>query len=207
MYRAIFFDLDDTLFDRAAAFRRWVQRHLGDVSPVDLAWLVGLDARGRRSRLLFAAGVIEKFEIARTVTDLAAAFPRELAAHVEPEANVRDVVARLAIDRRVAIVSNGGSAQRDKLERAGLADLLPMVFISGELGVAKPKPEIFERALAWSELAASECLFVGDDPVNDLAPAAALGMGTVWRTREEWPVGMAAPQFTIDSIDELEACA
>ena len=131
----------------------------------------------------------------------------ELAAYVEPEPGVPAVVARLAADRRVAIVSNGGAAQRDKLERAGLADLVPTMFISGELGVAKPAPAMLECALAWSELAPAECLFVGDDPMTDLVPAAALGMGTAWRTRDHWPQGVAAPQFTIESLDELEAWA
>jgi putative hydrolase of the HAD superfamily len=207
VFRGIFFDLDDTLFDRAAAFRRWVAAHVGVVEPAELAWLVALDDRGRRARLVFAAGVVETFGVHRLVTELAAAFPAELAMHVEPEPGAVAAIARLAVDRRVAIVSNGGAAQRDKLARAGLVDVVPAVFISGELGIAKPSPAIFERVLAWSELPAGECLFVGDDPINDLAPAAALGMATAWRTRDAWPVELAAPHYTISAIAELEACA
>jgi len=206
VFRGIFFDLDDTLFDRTAALRRWVARHVGALDAAQLAWLIALDDRGRRPRLHFAAGLVERFGLQRTVTELAASFPAELATHVEPEPGVHDVIARLAEHRRVAIVTNGGAAQRDKLERAGLADVVSAVFVSGELGVAKPAPEIFERALAWSELPADECLFVGDDPRNDIAPAAALGMGTAWRTPktcDPWPVELARPQFTITSIAEL----
>jgi HAD superfamily hydrolase (TIGR01509 family) len=207
VFRGIFFDLDDTLFDRTAALCRWVDTHVGALDAAERSWVIALDDRGRRPRLHFAAGLVARFGIKRTVTELAAAFPAELAEHVEPEPGVHDVIARLAEHRRVAIVTNGGAAQRDKLARAGLADLVPTVFVSGELGVAKPAAAIFERVLAWSELSAGECLFVGDDPLNDIAPAAALGMGTAWRTRELWPIELACPQYTIRSIGELETWA
>ena len=69
------------------------------------------------------------------------------------------------------------------------------------------RARIFERALRWSEYDASACLFVGDDPVNDLVPAAALGMATAWRARETWPVELAPPQFTLYALAELEAIA
>ncbi len=203
LYRVIFFDLDDTLFDRTVALRGWVTSHLGSLDAEALAWIFALDDRGRRPRLHFAAGVIERFGLHRTVCELASAFPAELAHHVEPETGVRETVERLARDRRVAIVTNGGAAQRDKLQRAGLADVVEQVFISGELGIAKPAPGIFERALAWSEAAPGECLFVGDDPINDIAPAAALGMATAWLPRGPW-VGSEPPRLTIHSIPELE---
>jgi HAD superfamily hydrolase (TIGR01509 family) len=210
MYRAIFFDLDDTLFDRAAALRRWVARHVGNLDSADLAWVIDLDDRGRRPRLHFAAAIVERFRIQRTVTELAAAFPAELAVQVEPEVGARETIVRLAADRRVAVVTNGGPAQRDKLARAGLADVLETVFVSGELGMAKPAPAIFERALAWSALEPAECLFVGDDPIHDIAPAAALGMATAWRVPSVggvWPAELASPRFAIRSIAELEAHA
>jgi HAD superfamily hydrolase (TIGR01549 family) len=210
VFRGIFFDLDDTLFDRTAALRRWVARHVGALDAAELAWVIELDDRGRQPRLVFAAGIVERYGLQRTVTELASAFPGELAAQVEPEPGVGDVLARLASRCRVAIVTNGGASQRDKLARAGLAGLVSTVFVSGELGIAKPAPEIFERALAWSELPPGECLFVGDDPKHD---TAALGMATAWRTRdvparvEAWPPGLASPRFTIRTIAELETCA
>ena len=208
-FRGIFFDLDDTLFDRTAALTRWVTSQVGALDGDDLAFVIELDDRGRRPRLHFAAGIVARFGLQRTVTELAAAFPCELAAQVEPELGVRDVVTRLAEQRRVAIVTNGGASQRDKLARAGLADVVETVFVSGELGIAKPAAAIFERALAWSELAPNECLFVGDDAENDIVPAAALGMATAWRGRrsDAWPSAFAQPRFTIRSIGELEACA
>ena len=135
MVRAILFDLDDTLFDRTAALKRWAVAQVGDLDAETFAWVIELDQRGRRPRLHFAAGMIERFGIQRTVAELAAAFPTELAARVEPEPGVRPAIERLAIQARIAIVTNGGAAQRDKLARAGLAHVIRDVFVSSELGV------------------------------------------------------------------------
>ena len=45
-----------------------------------------------------------------------------------------------------------------------------------EVGISKPAPAIFERALALAECAPEQALHIGDDPVCDIAPASALGM-------------------------------
>jgi putative hydrolase of the HAD superfamily len=202
--RAILFDLDDTLFDRKAALRRWVTTQLGAVDAEAFDWIVDLDQRGRRPRLHFAAGMVERFGVHRTVAELAAAFPCELAMQVQPDPGVRAHVERLAAQARVAVVTNGGAAQRDKLAHAGLADVLRDVFVSSELGVAKPARAIFEQALAWTGVAATECMFVGDDPLVDLVPAAALGMATAWLPRGPWPAtAIMAPTYTIASIGAL----
>ena len=209
MFRAVFLDLDDTLFDRTAAVRRWAASMLPELDEADERWLLESDARGRRSRLDFATDLVARFELPTRADVLASAFPLQLASHVEREAGVREQIARLAIQTRVAIVTNGsGAAQRMKLRRLGLDQLVHAVFISGELGIAKPDPEIFQRALRWSGQAAADCVFVGDDPVNDIAPAAALGFATAWRERDAWPSELATPTHRLASIAALEqVCA
>jgi len=209
MFRAVFLDLDDTLFDRTAAVQRWAATMLPELGEADERWLLESDARGRRSRLDFATDLVARFELTMRPDVLASAFALQLAAHVEREAGVREQIARLAIQTRVAIVTNGsGAAQRMKLRRLGLDQLVHAVFISGELGIAKPDPEIFQRALRWSGQAAVDCVFVGDDPVNDIAPAAALGFATAWRERDAWPSELPPPTHRLASLAALEqVCA
>jgi HAD superfamily hydrolase (TIGR01509 family) len=209
VFAAVFLDLDDTLFDRGAAFVRYARTYLEEDDPDELAWLAAADRRGVRSRLDFARDVIERRGMPWEPGDYADAFSLALAGCVEPEPGVREAVVELARRARVAVVTNGGSApQRAKLERIGLSDVVHAVFVSEEIGVAKPSRAIFERALAWSERAAGECMFVGDDPWLDVAPAAALGMTTAWRARGAWPAGVAPAHYTIRSIDEVVAlCA
>jgi FMN phosphatase YigB (HAD superfamily) len=57
MFRAVFLDLDDTLFDRTAAVRRWAATMLPEFGEADERWLLECDARGRRARLDFGPGV------------------------------------------------------------------------------------------------------------------------------------------------------
>ena len=168
MFRTVFFDLDDTLFDRGAALAR-------------------LDDRARS-----LAGEAFALEVARCV---------------EPEPGVRAAVVALAHERRVAVVTNGGArAQRAKLARIGLDDVVHAVFVSAELGVEKPARALFEHALAWAGCAPGECLFVGDDPARDIVPAAALGMATAWRVRAAaWPSELPRARFEVRAIAEIAA--
>jgi putative hydrolase of the HAD superfamily len=201
-YRALLIDLDDTLFDRTAALRAWACAELGRPLAAD-EWqrLVESDGRGHRSREAFA---VDLQELGITVDP--ARFGHLLADHVTPEPGVLETMTALARTRRIAIVTNGGTAQRAKLALLGLERVVHAVFVSGEVGQAKPALGIFERALRWTELAAADVLFVGDDPVIDLAPAASLGMATAWRLRgHAWPHELAPPTHRIESITELAA--
>ncbi len=207
MFRGLLLDLDDTLFDRGAAFDAWsdgvAMLQLGRLlEPAEREALRAFDRRGHRARARFA----EDARLLGIQVD-AAQFPFQLAEHVVPEAGVVDTIAELARTRRVAIVTNGGAAQRLKLQRIGLDKVVRTVIVSEELGIAKPDARIFQHALKWSEVAAPEVLFVGDEPVIDLAPAASLGMATAWRARGEWPLELAPPSFQIASIDQLRGIA
>lgn len=198
--RALLLDLDDTLFDRGAAFRAWLASRLGRApGPGELEAWIELDQRGHRPREELAADAAPlgvEIDPER--------FPFELAEHVRPEPGAREALVRLAARMRIAIVTNGGAAQRDKLARLGLADVVHEVFVSSELASAKPASAIFEHALEWTAAAPHDVLFVGDDPIVDLAPAAAHGMVTAWRVRGDWPRWLAPPAYEIQSVAALE---
>jgi putative hydrolase of the HAD superfamily len=205
VFRGVLFDLDDTLFDRRAALERWARSRLG-ADATEIAALVALDDEARLPRTAFAAEVLARFDLDGSREQLAESFPDQLACHVEPEPGIPDLLDALARTRRIAIVSNGGAkSQREKLRRADPGGAVTAVFISGEQGASKPDSTLFERALAWAELPAHECIFVGNDPELDLAPAMRLGLATCWRDRGRlrWPAGCAAPDFVARSVVEL----
>ena len=207
MFRGLLLDLDDTLYDRSAAFASWADHVAGAqlgraLATSELIALRGFDGRGHRPRAAFAGDARSLGLIVDPDR-----FPFELAEHVEPEPLARETLEDLARTRRIAIVTNGGGAQRVKLARLGI-DWIATVFVSGELGVAKPEPEMFARALRWIALPETEVVFVGDHPEIDLMPAAALGMTTVWRVRGEWSAGAPPADYRIERIAELaEICA
>lgn len=80
------------------------------------------------------------------------------------------------------IITNGDSrTQRPKLSQLGLDDgSFNEIFVSGEHGIWKPDPRIFELALAATGTSASESLMIGDNPYTDIAGANASGMLSLW---------------------------
>ena len=73
---------------------------------------------------------------------------------------------------RTALLSNSWG---DQYMRQGWDDLFDVVVISGEVGMRKPEPEIFEFTLEKLGLRADQCVFV-DDHARNIAAAASLGI-------------------------------
>ncbi len=54
-----------------------------------------------------------------------------------------------------------------------------------DVGAPKPKPDLFLAALAHFQCQPAEMVYVGDDPILDVAAASSLGIHTVWKTTVE----------------------
>ena len=65
-----------------------------------------------------------------------------------------------------------------RIDAFSLATIFPVFFSSCWLGVRKPTQEIYTRALGMSQAYPSRTLFI-DDRVQNLTPAASLGMKTI----------------------------
>jgi putative hydrolase of the HAD superfamily len=87
---------------------------------------------------------------------------------------------------RTGLISNSWGTRR--YDRAQLSELFDGVVISGEVGIRKPAPEIYELGAEAIGVPPSSCVYVDDLPFN-LAPAAELGMATVHHTSSEQTVG------------------
>jgi putative hydrolase of the HAD superfamily len=77
---------------------------------------------------------------------------------------------------RLVCVSNWDVSLSEVLERCGLGGSLDGVVTSADTGVRKPDPAIFAPALELAGCAATEALYVGDTPTDDLAAARAAGV-------------------------------
>jgi putative hydrolase of the HAD superfamily len=113
-------------------------------------------------------------------------------------------LAATAARARVAVLSNGDQAQQEaKLRRTGLAGLVPDVFTSGGLGVAKPDPAAFRAACDRLGVPPGRAAYVGDRADVDAVAATAAGLRGVWVNR----LGEAAPSgvAVIGSLAELPA--
>jgi putative hydrolase of the HAD superfamily len=80
---------------------------------------------------------------------------------------------------KLGVVSNFEPWLEEVLALQGIADRFAAVAISGTLGVAKPDPEIFKAALAEAGADPAATVHVGDQLVNDVAAARAVGITPV----------------------------
>jgi epoxide hydrolase-like predicted phosphatase len=80
---------------------------------------------------------------------------------------------------RTGLVSNSWGTRR--YDRRLLDELFDGLVISGEEGMRKPAPEIYELGAERIGLPPAQCVFVDDLPFN-LEPASELGMATVHHT-------------------------
>lgn len=112
-------------------------------------------------------------------------------------------------DLRLGVITEGLAVkQAEKIHRLRLAEYFDptAIFISDEIGISKPNPKLYLRALDNLGLTAGEVLYVGDNPLKDIDPANRVGMKTVrvcrggkYSTIE----GETEPHHSISSFGEL----
>ena len=108
---------------------------------------------------------------------------------------------------RLAIVANQPAPRSEELRALGVsADVIAM---SEEMGVAKPELAFFSRALElMGGPAPADVAYVGDRVDNDVLPAMAAGLRSVWLRRGPWGIIQRLPEgerpaLVVDSLDEL----
>lgn len=71
--------------------------------------------------------------------------------------------------------------QAEKLVRMRINQYLSAnsLFISNQIGISKPNPKIYQRACSDLNLRPSETMYVGDNPIHDVDPPNSIGMITV----------------------------
>jgi FMN phosphatase YigB (HAD superfamily) len=199
-------DLDDTLIDRRAGFRRWAETFCTEHGlENEVPWLERLDGFGYTPREEFHAAVRERFRLAKTVDQLAAAYDRDYPGFtVPPGALCIALLRRLrAAGWRIGVVTNGRALQVRKLRVAGLAELVDACCVSEVEGSRKPEPAIFLRAAELCGASIAGGWMAGDNPDADMRGAHALGLQTIWfRLGRDWVQPDFEPTLVVDSLEE-----
>jgi 2-haloalkanoic acid dehalogenase type II len=117
--------------------------------------------------------------------------------------DVRPALERLAGEYRLFAISNGNA----NLRAIGLDRYFEATLAAREAGMLKPDPRIFEIVLQRAGLHARDAAHVGDDPHADVEGARAAGVLPVWLNRAgvAWPRETPAPAVAIASLHELPA--
>lgn len=85
---------------------------------------------------------------------------------------------------RLALITNGASdSQRGKLRALAIERRFDAIVISGEIGLAKPDPSVFDVALDKLAVPPGHAWHVGDNLATDVAGAKAAGLTAVWLNR------------------------
>ncbi len=83
------------------------------------------------------------------------------------------------------LISNGDTSnQRWKLSKENLTQYFDPVIISGEVGVSKPEPRIFEIALEKAGAQKETSWYIGDSMVHDIEPSLKLGLNVIYLNRK-----------------------
>ena len=90
--------------------------------------------------------------------------------------------ARELLDRfRLEIITNGiARVQRERFASTDTIKYFDHIFISEEIGWAKPDPRFFERVLESLSASPEECLVIGDSDSSDMKGAINSGIDSVF---------------------------
>lgn len=158
--------IDETSF--ATVMRDWMARDAELGSPVHR--LETGELTGPEFELEFAA----RLATTSGGTVVAEGLLARMFAGMRPDPAMFALVAELRGLVKVAVLSNSWANTYPD----NLAELVDAVVISGEVGLRKPDPKIYQLILDQLGLPARSCVFVDDAPVNTEA-AAALGMTAI----------------------------
>ena len=217
----LFFDIDGTLLDHKRAERRAAaalqQRHAGIFPEApDIFTRRWHEASERHLRRHYAgelsfqgqrrARVKDLFAHARELSDDEAddIFRVYLQLYEEnwslfPDAG--ECLSRLG-NEPLGIISNGDSMQqRRKLQAVGILERFAVVVVSNDLGISKPKRDIFDAACRTAGRRPEECIYVGDDLEADVRGSVNAGWRCIWLNRDGSQKSVAVSE--ISSLQQL----
>lgn len=116
---------------------------------------------------------------------LATIFRAERCASQELFPETETVLHELHSTYKLGLLTNGApDLQREKIKRSGLAHHFDAIVVSGEVGVGKPHPAVFNAVLKQLAVPAHTTLMVGDSLERDILGASQSGLKGIWINRQ-----------------------
>lgn len=201
--RWVCLDVGETLIDETRIWSTWAD----ELRVPRLTFLAALGAvieRGGEHRDVFGVFGVEDWQLRMASVEGAyGGFRQE---DLYPDA-LRALGGLREAGYRLAIVANQPAARTDELRAIGVD--AEVVAMSEAMGVSKPAPAFFARALELMGSPSPDAVaYVGDRIDNDVRPATRAGMRAVWLRRGPWGVIQRigegrSPALTVGSLDEL----
>ncbi len=77
---------------------------------------------------------------------------------------------------KLGIITNRQTSISGELDKLALTKFFPHVIVSGQVGVQKPDPAIFQHAISIADCAVENCVYVGDNYFADVIGARNAGI-------------------------------
>ncbi len=166
----LFFDMGSTLIDETICYERRL-RHIADFAGIEYekiyAQALELYKNNKKGDLeLFKLHNVEKLKWNSEYERL--------------YADTEKCLRILSEKYNIGIIANQNIGSTARLEKFGILKYIDLVVASAEEGVAKPDKRIFEIALERANCKPNEAVMIGDRIDNDIIPAKAIGMKTIW---------------------------
>ena len=118
--------------------------------------------------------------------------------------HAHEVLQELSGRYNLYILSNGfEELQSRKMHSSGLDKYFKKMVLSDDLGVLKPRPEIFHFALSATQSQLKESLMIGDSWENDIVGAQGVGMHQVYYNVSGKTDLSFKPTYQITDLKEL----
>lgn len=200
----ITFDLDDTLWESGsvlanaeARLYEWIARACPDIARACSYDALAAHRQAHhasipeirhdltRARILWLESLLQEWGYEPGLAEAGFRVFREHRNAVTLFNGVSAALGRLGERYAIGVITNGNA----DVHHIGIGHHFDFVVTPTEAGAAKPDPAIFEFALNAAGASAETMVHVGDDPMRDIAGAAALGIRTVWMNPEGrlWP--------------------
>lgn len=169
-FRWLFFDLGSTLIDETQVYRRRME-DMARASGLSVQEIFDAEVSLYRRNLLGEKELVRQLGLPKPTW------------YFEDERLYPDAIEVLSLlhqDYSIGILANQKAGAGERLQQMGIAEHIDLLISSGEEGAAKPDPRIFQIALDRAGCRPEEAAMIGDRLDNDIAPAKALGMYTIW---------------------------
>ncbi|MCL2371901.1 MAG: HAD family hydrolase [Defluviitaleaceae bacterium] len=188
MFKAVMFDLDDTLLDRskaADAMFSIIARECYSNKATDemLQSFRKYDNNGYSSKVTALNRLFDDFRPDYRIpsTEIYAFWGAHFSDCFLMDETALATIKIIVSSVKTAIITNGSSQmQRAKIEKTGLDKIFDVILISDDVGAKKPDLRIFEMAIQKLGIQPKEALFVGDNLANDVGGSQKAGMNGVW---------------------------
>lgn len=200
LVKDVFFDLDHTLWDfdknSKLAYKRVFKQFEIDIEferfikiyePINLEyWKKYREERVtkevlRRGRLIDSFKMFNKNYTTLTIDKLADAYIEELPLDNHLFDGALDVLGYLTEKYQLHIITNGfEEVQYKKLKNSGIFHYFSTITTSEEVGLKKPNPTVFMKALEKASTSPNYSVMIGDSFEVDILGAKNIGMETIF---------------------------